>query len=365
MRSIGTVERRTASTFGLACASIGPALFIAVVWLASASMAQAQTGAIAGAVRLVDCGARESDVTVSAGTRTVSVNRDPSNELVLRYRITGLAKGQHTVTPRLAAGKCPGGAWGPPSRNVRLNAGQSVTGQDFEYRVPRQTKRLEGAQLAALIEAAFRGTQVQLNNYGPRHGDSWHKANDSLIRLGPGVGGGELRFDIAEIRGAAGRRYYVDHLSLTRLSVRPETGAVKLLLEFEKRGAEIKGRCAGEASCFGASDDPAPDFSVNNARLELYLTPTRDPSGGIGYGPVRAAFSVVVDGAGMGELADGLVERQIKAAVEASARQALDQRTVQDHVVAALRPALDKMQIAAVAGVQMDGQDLLVEYLAQ
>ena len=46
-------------------------------------------------------------------------------------------------------------------------------------------------------------------------------------------------------------------------------------------------------------------------------------------------------------------------------RQALDQRTVQDHVAAALRPALDKMQIAAVAGVQMDGQDLLVEYLAQ
>jgi hypothetical protein len=364
MRSIDTFDRRIASAVVVACVSIRWLLLAAAPVLAAAGMAHAQSGSIAGAVRLTNCTVRPADVTVSAGAKTVSAERDPNSESVFRYRISGLAKGQHNVTPHLATGTCAGGAWRPASRNVRLSPPQAVTGQDFEYRVPRQSKRISGAILASLFEQVFRGSLVHLSNYGPRHDETWHKANDSFIRLGPGAGGGELRFDIPEIKGQSGRRYYVNDLNLSRLTVRAEAGAIKLLLELDGRGSEIKGRCVDDITCFGA-DDAAPDFNVTGARLELAFTPARDPSGGIGYGPVRATFFAAIDGRGVGELGEGSVERQIKPAVEAIARQALDQRGVQDRVAAALRPTLDAMQIASVDTALMDGQDLVVEYTSR
>src|SRR5262245_6491844 len=189
MRSIDTLDRRIASAVAIACISIGPLLLAAAALLA-AGPAHAQTGSIAGSVRLTNCSAQPSEVTISAGKKTVAAERDPSSESVLRYRISGLAKGQHTVTPRLAADTCAGGTWNPASRTVRLNPAQAVTGQNFEYRVPRQSKRISGAMLASAFEGVFRATTIHLNNYGPRHDETWHKANDSFVRLGPAAGGG-------------------------------------------------------------------------------------------------------------------------------------------------------------------------------
>jgi hypothetical protein len=327
--------------------------------------AHAQTGSIAGAVRLTNCGADAADVTVTTGAKTVSMERDPNGQAVFRYRISRLAKGQHRVTPHLADGTCAGGAWNPASRTVRLNAGKSVTGQDFEYRVPLRSKRISAALVTSLIEGVFRGSVLHLNNYGPRHQQTWHKADDSFIRLGADAGGSELWFDIAEIPGASGRRYYVSELNLSRLVVGPDKDGIKLLLDLEPRGAEVKGRCADDLDCFAAADDAAPDFAVTNARLELRLIPGPDPAGGLAYGPVRAAFFMTVDGRGLGELSAGLIERQIKPAVEAAARRALDQVTVHDRVAAALRPTLQAMQIASVAGAHIEGEDLVIEYSAQ
>jgi hypothetical protein len=320
---------------------------------------------ITGALRFVDCNAGLGDVTVSAGGRTAPAQADPSDEFRFRYTITGLPAGTHAVTPQLAAGKCRGGAWTPATRSVRLDIASTVASQDFEYRVPRQTRRVGGPLLASLIQGAFAGTVIHLNNYGPRHGNSWHVPNDSFIRLGAGVGGGELRFSLTEVRAAAGRRYYVHDLNLDRLLVRPETGAIKMIFEFESVGTEVKGRCSDNITCFGASDDAAPDFEINSSRLEISLTPVRHATGGVTFGPVDARFFAAVDGRGLGELVEGIVERDTRTAIQNTARNSLDQPGVRDRVATALRPVLEGVRITGITAVRMDGRDLVIEFIPQ
>jgi hypothetical protein len=364
MLSIDRPDRRIARP-SAAAASRRPCLLAAGALLALITMAHAQTGSISGVVRLTNCKARVSDVAIKAGAKAVSPERDANSPSVLRYRISGLAKGRHQVIPLLPSGTCEGGAWNPASRTVRLNAGQSIGGQDFEYRGALHSKRISWAVLASLIEQVFRGTTLHLNNYGPRHQQTWHKADDSFIRLGADVGGSELHFDVPEVVGAAGRRYYLNDLNLSRLAVSPERDAVRLLLELESRGAAVKGRCTDDFTCFGAVDDAAPDFEIDNGWLELRLVPAANAGGTLTYGPVRAGFFITVESRGVSELADGLVEQQVRAAVEAGARRALAQASLRDRVAAALRPTLEAMQIATVAGAHMDGEDLVVEYPAQ
>ncbi|MFL6798365.1 MAG: hypothetical protein ACJ8F3_13225 [Xanthobacteraceae bacterium] len=330
-----------------------------VPWI---GMAHAQTGSISGVVRLFDCTAQSNEVIISAGGKTTAAVRDPGSEGLFRYRISGLVKGEYRVAARLAHDRCPGGSWNPAARTVRLNPPQASTRQDFEYRLPRQLKRISGDMLASLMTDLFRGTALTLNNYGPRHDETWQKSDDSVIRLGPMLGGFELRFDLPEIKGRAGRRYYIRDIGLSRLTVVTASGAVRLLLE-EERGGTLEGRCLDDIACFGAAEDPAPDFHVPRARLEIELVPSADASGSIAFGAVRAAFVMVVETRGSAEPTDGL--RLIYSAIEAIARQALDQPSVKERAAQALRPALTEMRIGSVLSARMQGEDLLLEVAGQ
>ena len=319
---------------------------------------------VSGAIRLTDCSANFTDVSVTASGKTVVAEVDPSREFVFRYQITALPAGMHTVAPMLAAGRCVGGSWTPVSRGVDLMVGAATGGQDFEYRVPRKTTRIKGAVVASLIEWSFSGTQIHLNNYGPRHEDSWHRANASYLRLGPALGGSETRFDIPEASKGPWR-FYVNDVNVQSITVQSVPGAFKMLMKFESSGTEIKGRCSAIV-CVGATDAAAPDFQLDNAIVEISLVPAlhRTDTAGISYGAFTVRFSASVDGAGpLGETLDGLAKNKIKTIVEAKLSSALEQRSIKDRLAAAITPLLSSLGVLSITGVRMDGADLIIEYL--
>jgi hypothetical protein len=258
-------------------------------------------------------------------------------------------------------------------RQVTVAAGGTASGQDFTYRVNRQTRRIRTSTIAALIETAFAGTQLHLNNYGSRHGDSWHKANDSFLRLGPALGGRELRFNIPEVVIRAKvtlpllpdpkytARYYVNDFNLSGITARAQDGTFKISLNFESRGTELKGRCS--AGCIVGSDGTAPDFQINNAHLVVSLTPARHVTGGLSYGSVSAAFHARVDASGIGEFFDGTVKREIKSRLEPAIVQALSTDDVRTRVAAALRATLDRFGIGSITSVRVEGDDLVIEHI--
>lgn len=317
---------------------------------------------ITGTLKFHNCAVRLTDVTVTAGDKRVTAVGDPADDFGYRYEIVDLPPGTYTVTPQLANGKCPGGAWAPGNRTVTLTRGSTQTAQGFEYRVATQTRRINAGLLAAVLEGAFSGTQLRLNNYGERRGDSWFKPNDSWLRLPATLGGSTSMLQINEARVGAGRRYYVSDVNLERVSVTAQATNFRISFHFESGGTEIKGRCSGNATCFGASDDAAPDFQVNGARLDILLTPLAYAAG-LSYAvPPQAAFHATVDGTFVGEILDNVVERELKQKIPAAAVQALSSATVRRNINDALRRSLAGFGIGAVHSVRMENGSLVIEY---
>ncbi|KAB2851382.1 MAG: hypothetical protein F9K44_01770 [Hyphomicrobiaceae bacterium] len=225
-----------------------------------------------------------------------------------------------------------------------------------------ETTRVPMATIATTIQSVLRGTQVHLNNYGRRHGNSWHKPNDSFVRLSAALGGREARLTLPEVRGPAGRRYYVNDFNLSSVDASASGSAISLVLQFESRGIELKGRCSGNITCFGASDDAAPDFNINNARLLIPLVPVRH-GGDLAYATVNATFSATVDGRGLGELIEGLVQRTIKREVEQAVEGQLNSADVRNRIASELRSrVLAPLRIGAITGIRVDGANLVIDH---
>ena len=231
--------------------------------------------------------------------------------------------------------------------------------------------RIDAGLIASQIENAFRGTTLRLNNYGPRRGDSWYLANDSLLRLGAPLGGREHRFTIPEVVIRARvkvpllpdpkytARYYISDMNLIRVSVAAEGAALRIRMEFDSRGTELKGRCS--AGCVVGSDDTAPDFQINRSRVDVSLTPAvfRD---GLAYSSVNAQFSARVDSSGLGEFFERRVKSEIKSRLEPAIVNALNNDDVRMRIYSALRPTLDTARIGVVRSVRLEGRNLVIDH---
>jgi hypothetical protein len=272
----------------------------------------------------------------------------------------------------MAVAFCRGGAWTPPERVVTVeNTLSPVRNVDFEFRGRRIITRINASLLASIIEGVFTGTELHLNNYtSTSHSvsgrDSWHLPNDSFLRRSIAMGGTTTRFALEEVsRGAL--RYYVRDLNLLRITVSPETDAFRLTFLFEDGGpVEIKGRCSNttasvDPACPVGSDDTAPDFDINDARLEIHLPPVRDTEGSITYGAVLVNFAMSVEGGGIGTIFESQVRRSIKSNVEPMIMSMVDNATLRRTVARALRTSLDRAGVGSVATVRFEGSDLVIE----
>jgi hypothetical protein len=329
-------------------------------------------GSLSGTIRVVDCNARPSDVHLSAGRVTVEPRPVEGSDSVWAYSISGLAAGSYTIAPVLASGKCIGGSWNPPSRRAEISGGLASVGRlDFEYTGHRVVTRINTLILAGLMQTAFRDTTIHVNNYSTTrhavHGrDSWYVPNDSFVRFGSGMGGDEERFTVLEISEAP-LRYYVRDFNLARVVVRPDGEVFKISFVFEDRGpAEIKGHCSNttasvDPACPAGSDSTAPDFEIGDARLDVQLPPAREAHGGITYGRVAVTFDARIDGAGLGELVETQVKREIKKTVEDIVTHILDRPDVRERVARLMQPELTRAGVGDVISARIVGRDLVIE----
>jgi hypothetical protein len=329
-------------------------------------------GGMSGTIQLNDCNASPANVRITAGTRSVQPQPLPDNAFVWSYSLTGLTPGTYTVRPSMALSRCRGGSWSPVERRVTVeNTLTPVPNINFEFRGRRDVTRINASSLASIIEGIFRGTVVHLNNYTPsRHTvsgrDSWHLANDSFLRRSAAMGGGETRFSLDEVsRGPL--RYYVRDFNLSRVAVRPEADAFRLTFLFEDRGpVEIKGRCSNttdsiDPACPVGSDDTAPDFEINTARLDVLLPPVRTADGDLTYGSVRVTFDADVQGGGVGDIFETQVKRSIRSNIEPRITSLVDDAALRRTVARSVRPALDRARVGSVITVRFEGGDLVIE----
>jgi hypothetical protein len=124
-----------------AAAALGTTVLLAPV-VALAEYAQPQNGplprpalaaVVRGVIKLVRCDAVAADIQVASDGRSHVTLADRSEKHAFRFNIAGLRRGTHIVTPSLAAGRCPGGAWMPASQVIEVRGHREVIHVHFEY----------------------------------------------------------------------------------------------------------------------------------------------------------------------------------------------------------------------------------------
>ncbi len=166
------------------------------------------------------------------------------------------------------------------------------------------TVKIPKAVVVTAFNQVLQGTEIHIDNYGPKRGSgknlSW-LSQQSAVHLPTG---GQIRFDIPEqvttlnkkIDGHAIRiwRHYIDDLNSSTIKVTPHGNRLRLTIDFESQGEEIKGKCSMATSlshkkwvgCLPKKMER--DGELNNARLTIDLRPAAY-HGGIAYQPVTSA----------------------------------------------------------------------------
>ena len=225
--------------------------------------------------------------------------------------------------------------------------------------------RLPLSLLLPLIDGAFAGTTLRLHNYGPRHGNSWHAPLASSLALGARLGGRSQAFTIDEFRNGS-FRYYVNDINMSRLAFSRAGGAIRLTLDFESRGTELKGRCAGGVfRCPVGSDDTAPDIQINGGSVTLDLFPAAHGNS-VAFNRVTSAFNGRIQAGGIcrsfGDLCDRFThyKARIRDAIQGAAGSMLAGATVKDLLATRLRPELDRAGVGNVVSAFLEGDNLVV-----
>lgn len=86
---------------------------------------------IRGMIWLVRCDATSTDISVALRGKTYVTA--PATRTAVRFQIGGLSPGIHIVTPLMAEGRCPGGAWMPAAREIDVRSVQDVVHIRFDY----------------------------------------------------------------------------------------------------------------------------------------------------------------------------------------------------------------------------------------
>jgi len=127
--------------------------------------------------------------------------------------------------------------------------------------------------------------------FGGKKKSHWYR-QESQMTL---PNGQTIHFDVPRFHlqfiTPVGRRYwhyFINELELDRTRVVPAKDGIKLVMEFESAGNEIKGKCTRRT--FNGKDNceyrGSRDIQLDNARATVYLRPDR-VKGRLGFAPIR------------------------------------------------------------------------------
>jgi len=146
-------------------------------------------------------------------------------------------------------------------------------------------------KVVAASRELFSGLDLKIDNYGGKKKSHWYR-QESQMTL---PNGQSIHFDVPRFHlqfiTPVGRRYwhyFINELELDRTRVVPAKDGIKLVMEFESAGNEIKGKCTRRT--FNGKDNceyrGSRDIQLDNARATVYLRPDR-VKGRLGFAPIR------------------------------------------------------------------------------
>jgi hypothetical protein len=264
---------------------------------------------------------------------------------------------------------------------IGCDSGTSMDEPDV--REPVET-RLSITLLTTALEGGLRETEVHLNNYGQENEElpeSWYRSNDAYLRLGAGLGGGEIRFGIPESRSARGPfrfLYYVQDVNVVADSVAvtlpggPQDLTLTVRFPFEEEGTEFKGHCltSSGGSCLGSKDSIAPDIQLDDAYVDVLLQPTVT-AGTLTFDVVDVRFAGDVQAGGLCninlgffafDLCDtlGRYKDQITTAITTTVFSAFSEGDLQGQVAAGIQPFLAALGIGDILSLRREGAELVI-----
>ncbi|HMB90658.1 MAG TPA: hypothetical protein VKP65_07415 [Rhodothermales bacterium] len=244
--------------------------------------------------------------------------------------------------------------------------------------------RISVALLTTALEGGLRETEVHLNNYGQENeerAESWYRSNDAYIRLGPNLGGSEIRFDIPESRSARGPfrfLYYVRDVNIVADSVAvtlpggPQDLLLTVRFPFEEDGTEFKGHCltSSGGGCLGSKDSIAPDIQLGDAYVDVLLVPTV-AAGALTFDVVDVQFVGDVQAGGFCNINLGFIafdlcdalgsyKDQITTEITTTVFSAFSEGDLQGQVAAGIQPFLTAFGIGDILSLRRDGAELII-----
>ena len=148
------------------------------------------------------------------------------------------------------------------------------------------------AVVSAAFNAALSSVSVNLDNYGSKHGTSWHE--DSSYVLLPG--GSQKNFSIPEQTFKVTKwrklRHYIDDMRTSNIQASVNGGRIDVSVFFENQGEEVKGRCIRRrlGKWKECSLPLERDIHLNNAQILASLTPVAY-KGTISFANASARFT--------------------------------------------------------------------------
>ncbi len=242
---------------------------------------------------------------------------------------------------------------------------------------PQSTKTITvpTTLLTTIVNNLIQGSELHLNNFGPKHGKSWHKPNDSFIKLSQALGGTETRFTLPEKRinldcgtfcpDLGTGRFYVQDWNLAQSQVTWQNPHFKLSLSFESTGREIKGFHTGTATL---GDSGIPDAQIDNARLDIYVKPVVS-EGRLTYLVASTDFNSSIQATGACnvfgiDICNRLFQykSELTSQVESEIKAKLNDRALRDHVTNALQLKLNQLGIGTITQVSVNGENLVIQF---
>lgn len=260
----------------------------------------------------------------------------------------------------------------PPICNPRPTPTPTPTPQPEP---PGTEVSLPATLISTLVNNAVQGSQLHLNNFGPKHGNSWHKPNDSYIRLSQPLGGTEHRFNLPEktvdldcgtfCPDLGTGRFYVQDWNLQTVQVAWQRPQFKLSLLFESNGREIKGFHTGSVSL---GDNGLPDANIDNARLDVLIKPVV-LNGRLTYQVVSTDFNANIQATGACNVFGiDICKRffdykgELTSQVESQVRSRLNDPALRDRIGTVIQPVLTQFGIGTVTKVSVNGDNLVIRH---
>ena len=277
------------------------------------------------------------------------------------------------IKPYVDLNKCIGN-WSPFDTLVVVKkAGETIYNKNFKFKPGIYKKKIPIGLLTSLLQNNFKGTKIRLNNYGPKHGNSWYKGNSSYVQLSSALGGKKQKFSIPAINTIP-YRYYVNNVNLQSISVDHANNKLRIRFKFEGKGTEIKGRCKSgnlikNIACAAGSDSSAPDVQMNGAVASVYLKPkVYGDKSTITYGDININFKAKIQAQGIckigGDICNAVsnYKSKIRKGIKNAMRTNPDNNKVRKAVANALRSLIKSQGIKNIINVVIYNGNLIIQY---